>query len=186
MWTKIAAVPVHICQNRLMERPHRSLAVDEKTSLAEFLEYLRATMLWKVEGLDSSQAAAQSVPTTTLTLSGIVKHLAFAEDYWFQDVFLGAGRPEPWASAPFHDDPDWEFHSAVGDDLADVLGLYQAACERSRQVLAQTPLDGFSVGLRDGEPFSMRWIMLHMIEETARHAGHADLLREAIDGETGE
>jgi hypothetical protein len=82
--------------------------------------------------------------------------------------------------------PTGEFHSAAVDDLADVLGLYQAACERSRQVLAQTTLDGFSVGLRDGEPFSMRWIMLHMIEETARHAGHTDLLREAIDGETGE
>jgi hypothetical protein len=78
-----------------MERPDRSQAADGETSLAEFLDYLRATMLWKIEGLESSQAATQAVPTTTLTLVGIAKHLAFAEDYWFQHVFLGAGLPEP-------------------------------------------------------------------------------------------
>ncbi len=169
-----------------MERPDRSKAADEKTSLAEFLDYLRATILWKVERLESKDTAGRPIPTTTLTLAGIVKHLALVEDYWFQGVFLGAGLPEPWASAPFDADHDWEFHSAVDEDPADTRALYQAACERSRKVLAQTTLDGLSVGVRDGEPFSMRWIMLHMIEETARHAGHADLLREAIDGETGE
>ena len=169
-----------------MERPDRSKNADEKTSLAQFLDYLRATILWKIEGLETEQTADRAISTTTLTLVGIVKHLAWVEDYWFQNVFLGAGLPEPWASAPFDDDHDWEFHSAFDDDPADIWALYEAACERSRAVLAQTTLAEPSVGLRDGEPFSMRWIMLHMIEETARHAGHADLLREAIDGETGE
>lgn len=182
----VDTLAVHFWQNRPMERPDRSQAAAEKTSLAEFLDYLRATVLWKIEGLDSEQATTRSVPTTALTLAGIVKHLAYAEDHWFQDAFLGDGLPEPWASAPFDDDHDWEFHSAIDDDLADVLALYRAACRRSREALAQTTLDGLSVGRRDGRPFSMRWIMLHMIEETARHAGHADLLREAIDGETGE
>ena len=169
-----------------MERPNRSKVADEKTSLAQFLDYLRATVLWKIEGLGSEQAVGSPIPTTELTLAGIVKHLAFVEDHWFQDVFLGTSLPEPWATAPFDDDRDWEFHSATTNDVADTYALYQVACERSREVLSQTTLDGLSVGLRDGEPFSMRWIMLHMIEETARHAGHADLLREAIDGETGE
>ncbi len=169
-----------------MERSDPSKAADEKTSLAEFLDFQRATILWKIEGLESEQAAARPIPTTALTPAGIVKHLAWVEDHWFQGVFKGVDLPEPWASAPFDDDHDWEFHSALDDDLADTRALYQAACERSRAVLAQTTIDQLSVGVRDGEPFSMRWIMLHMIEETARHAGHVDLLREAIDGETGE
>lgn len=169
-----------------MDRPSRSRVADEKTSLSEFLDYLRATILWKIERLESEQAATRTVPTSEMTLAGIVKHLAVVEDYWFQNVFRGEDLPEPWASAPFAEDRDWEFHSALDDDLADTRDLYQTACERSRAVLAQTTIDGRSVGLRDGEAFSMRWIMLHMIEETARHAGHADLLREAIDGETGE
>ena len=174
------------CQNRAMNRVDPSKAVDEKTSLAEFLDYLRATVLRKFDDLETRQAVVRSVPSSALTLAGIVKHLALVEDHWFQDVFLGADLPEPWASAPFDDDHDWDFHSAGHDEAADVRALYAAACERSRAVLAAASLDELSVGVRDGEPFSLRWIMLHMIEETARHAGHADLLREAIDGETGE
>ena len=169
-----------------MSRVHPSKAADEKTSLSQFLDFQRATVLWKIEGLPSEEASRTAVPTSSLTLAGIVKHLALVEDHWFQYVFLGADLPEPWAGAPFDDDRDWEFHSAVNEDLAETVALYQEASERSREVLANTTLDDFSVRIRDGEPFSMRWIMLHMIEETARHAGHADLLREAIDGETGE
>lgn len=170
-----------------MERQDRAKAADEKTSLTEFLDFQRATMLWKAGGLTSEQASMQAIPTTSLTLAGVLKHLALVEDHWFQRVFKGDPLPEPWASAPFDDDPDWEFHTAITDDISDTRALYEAAGDRSRAVQAGTTLDSLSVGLsRDGEPFSMRWIMLHVIEETARHAGHADLLREAIDGETGE
>ncbi len=169
-----------------MERPIRSKAVSERQNLAEFLDYQRATILLKTHGLDSDQTSTRSVAPSTLTLAGIVKHLAWVEDHWFQIIFNGVEDTEPWATAPFDDDQDWDFNSAVGGDIAATRELYEHACERSRRVYEEAGLDDLSVGMRDNEPFSMRWIMLHMIEETARHAGHADLLREAIDGETGQ
>jgi hypothetical protein len=101
-----------------------------------------------------------------------------------------AGRPErePWASADWDTDPDWEFHAATSLKPDQLRHRYQQACERSRQVLADAAsLDQLSVqSLSNGQRFSLRWALLHLIEETARHAGHADLLREAIDGHVGE
>ena len=101
--------------------------------------------------------------------------------------------PEPWRSAPFDDDPDWELHSAVDDPPEALLAQYRESCDRSRaataEVLAAGGLDALSVAesRRPGEGrFSLRWILLHLIEETARHNGHADLIRESIDGLTGE
>ncbi len=171
-----------------MPRQDPGLATDEATTLTQFLDYHRETVLAKVAGLTTEQAASQTIASTSLTVSGLVKHLALVEDSWFQDDFLGVGMPEPWASAPFDDDPDWEFHSAPADDLDDVVELYRASCERSRAAAAGVPLDQLSVKLsrQEGTPFSLRWIIVHMIEETARHNGHLDLLREAIDGTVGE
>lgn len=111
------------------------------------------------------------------------------EDSWFQEVFLGQVIPEPWASAPWDEDRDWEFHTAPADDPAHLVQLYRDAIGRSRQtVAAAESLDELSVkpDKRQGAPYSLRWILLHMIKETARHCGHADLLREAIDGQTGD
>ena len=164
------------------------LQADERATLSAFLDYHRATLLAKIEGLGREHLAVAAVPTSALTLAGLVKHLAVVEDSWFQEEFLGL-ELEPWASAPWHDDPDWDFHSAVDDEPADLVALYRAAIERSRAVVAAaSSLDALSVreSRREGTPFSLRWILLHMIEETARHNGHADLLREAIDGSTGE
>lgn len=161
----------------------------EQEALGAFLDFHRATLLRKIEGLAKDQLGHTAVPTSTLTLAGLVKHLALVEDSWFQEVFLGRPLPEPWASAPWDDDPDWEFHTAPADEPNDLVELYLAATGRSRAtVAAAESLDSLSVkpGQREGKPFSLRWILLHMIEETARHAGHADLLREAIDGQTGE
>ena len=98
---------------------------------------------------------------------------------------------EPWASAPFDDDRDWEFHTALDDDPADLIATYVETCERSRAhtaaALAAGGLDTLAARPRSsGARVSLRWILLHMIEETARHNGHADLLREAADGSTGE
>jgi hypothetical protein len=157
--------------------------------LTAFLDFHRATLLWKIEGLEKNQIGLAAVPTSELTLAGLVKHLALVEDSWFQKVFLGQPLPAPWSNAPWDDDPDWEFHSAPADEPRDLIELYLTAIGRSRAVIAAAPsLDQVSVepGQREGRPFSLRWILLHMIEETARHAGHADLLREAIDGQTGE
>jgi hypothetical protein len=160
----------------------------EAELLTGFLDYHRATFLRKVAGLTKEQMA-QTTAASSLTLAGLTKHLALVEDSWFTERVAGRPMPEPWASAPFDDDRDWELHSAVEDDPGDLVELYLAACARSRAVVAEArDLDQLSVvpdGLA-GKPFSLRWLLLHMLEETARHNGHADLLREAIDGRTGE
>lgn len=165
------------------------LQADERAALSAFLDFQRATLLLKAEGLTHEQLAAPAVPTTELTLAGLLKHLALVEDSWFQEVFLGLVIPEPWASAPWEDDRDWEFHTAPDDDPAHLVQLYRDSIGRSRQVVAAAAsLDELSVkpDKRQGTPYSLRWILLHMIEETARHCGHADLIREAIDGQTGD
>lgn len=152
-----------------------------------FLDYQRATFEMKIDGLDQDQMA-QTTAKSSMTLAGLAKHLALVEDHWFQARFLDRPMPEPWASAPFDDDPDWEFHSAVTDDPDELRAQYVAACERSRDAIAGASMsDESAQEIRgfDGT-VSLEWIVLHMIEETARHNGHADLLREAIDGSVGE
>lgn len=160
----------------------------EAELLVGFLDYHRVTFLQKVSGLAEGQMA-QTAAASTLTLAGLTKHLALVEDSWFTERVAGRPMPEPWASAPFDDDPDWDLHSAVDDEPADLIALYLTSCARSRAVVAQVgDLDALSVvpDSLSGKPFNLRWLLLHMIEETARHNGHADLLREAIDGQTGE
>jgi len=171
-----------------MERIDPDLRAGELTSLCQFLDFHRATLLSRVEGLDRSQLALTR-PPSELTLAGLIKHLALVEDSWFVERMAGRPIPDPWADAPFDDDRDWDFHSAVDDTPEELIELYLAACERSRAVVAEiSDLDALSVvpDRRGAGLFSLRWIMTHMIEETARHNGHADLLREAIDGLTGE
>lgn len=170
-----------------MESIDVDLGESEITVLTDALDRERAAFLDKIAGLDQRQLGHQ-LPTSSLTLAGLTKHLALVEDDWFQNRFLGLGDPEPWASAPFGDDPDWDFHSAIHDDPDMLRGLYGDACERSRQAFASAQsLDDKSAltHSRTGERFSLRWIMLHLIEETARHTGHADLLRESLDASAG-
>lgn len=166
------------------ERP--PTAADERTTLDAFLDTQRATLLRKAEGLGAHQLR-QPLPTSELTLAGLLKHLALVEDDWVQVRFLGLPEREPWAGAPWEKDRDWDFHSALQDDPEDLRALYRQACGRSRSALAGTDLGALSVGRdRDGRQWSLRWVLTHLVEETARHAGHADLLREAVDGSTGE
>jgi len=171
-----------------MARTDPQLDVDEPTTLLQYLDYQRDTMLGKVEGLDQEQLGRR-LPTSELTLAGLLKHLALVEDNWIQVRFLG--RPEselePWGDAPWDDDQDWEFHSALSEPPDELVSLYRAACERSRQTVAGVDLASMSAGRNsDDKTWSLRWILVHLIEETARHNGHADLLREAIDGQVGE
>lgn len=170
-----------------MERTDPDTRGDELTLLSQFLDYHRATLVQKVSGLDRRQLRTRLEPST-LTLAGLVKHMALVEDSWFGNVLLGREEGEPWASVDWDEDPDWEFRTAVDDDPDDLLALYVDACERSRAAIVEVAdLDKLAAQpSRSGEPFNLRWIMLHMIEETARHNGHADLLRENIDGSTGE
>lgn len=160
---------------------------DERTLLTGFLDYHRATLRWKAGGLTKDQMAHR-VGASDLTLAGLVKHLALVEDTWFTFRFAGQRRPEPWAGVDRDADPDWDLRSALDDEPEALLALYDAACARSRAVIeAAGSLDQTQAWEGwEGRPLTLRWVLLHMIEETARHNGHADLLREAIDGETGE
>jgi uncharacterized damage-inducible protein DinB len=169
-----------------MERIDPEFAADERGTLAQFLDYQRDTLLLKTEGLDAAQLSAR-LPTSELTLAGLLKHLALVEDDWMQVRFLGLPEAEPWASAPWDADRDWEFHSATDEDPDELRTRYRAACERSRAAAAAASLDDLSATpSRNGRHWSLRWILMHLLEETSRHNGHADLLREAIDGEVGE
>ena len=169
-----------------VDRSRPEPAVDERTMLVQYLDYQRATVLMKADGLDQKQLSRAST-VSTLTLGGLLKHLALVEDSWIQGRFLGAPEIEPWVSAPFDDDEDWDFTSASADDPEYLRELYRAAAARTNAVVASAQLDDLSVvPRRDGNLWTLRWGLLHLIEETARHAGHADLIREAIDGATGE
>lgn len=173
-------------EKRTMNRSKTTPAAGELESLESFLDFQRATMVLKARGISDEQAASRPVAPSTLSLSGLIKHMALVEESWFQSVFAGGELFEPWASAPFDEDDDWEFNSAAEDRIADLIELYEAACVKSRQIVAGADsLDQLaSKETRHGR-VSLRWILLHMIEETARHAGHADLIRERIDGSTG-
>jgi uncharacterized damage-inducible protein DinB len=170
-----------------MERHEPRLCADERTTLCEFLDYHRATLVMKVAGLDR-EALARTVLPSGLTLAGLLGHLTLVEHTWFHVRFAGGEPDEPWASAPWDDDPDWEMHAAVREDAQTLIARYERECERSRTVAASASLDDTSavVNRETGTPWNLRWILVHMIEETARHNGHADLLREAADGTTGE
>jgi uncharacterized damage-inducible protein DinB len=159
----------------------------ERALLGEYLDYQRATMLSKTDGLTRVQLA-QKHPPSQLTLAGLLYHLALVEEDWLEVRFAGLPEREPWAGVDWDNDPDWEFRTATDLEPEALQSRYREACERSRHIVsAATGLDELSVKpLRDGRNFSLRWVLLHLIEETARHAGHADLLREAIDGKVGE
>ena len=159
---------------------------DEVTTARAFLDFQRATVLGKASGLDAA-GLAQPLAPSSMTLGGLLKHLAYVEHWWTREVFLGLEPQEPWASVDWSADEDWDWHSAAADDPASLLRLLEASIAASDEVLSASTPDDLSVGRsRTGEQFSLRWIVLHLIEEYARHAGHADLLREAVDGTTGE
>jgi uncharacterized damage-inducible protein DinB len=171
-------------------RPEPPVASDETGTLLGFLDYQRATLAWKCAGLDS---AALSVTTaaSSMTLGGILKHMGLVEDSWFSRSLYGREPHAPWDNVDWQADRDWEWHSAAQDTPEALRTLWQDSVTRSRALLTEALTDGGldRLALRsfpDGQVPSLRWIVVHMIEEYARHNGHADLLREAIDGQTGE
>lgn len=159
----------------------------ERDALGQFLDFQRETILLKTEGLSKDQLA-QQIPTSDLTLAGILYHLALNEESWLEKRFLGLPEREDWQGVDWDADPDWEFRTATTMDPDELRQRYRDACDRARQAAASAgSLDQWSVFQDDsGWRFTLRWVLLHLIEETARHAGHADLLREAIDGAVGE
>ena len=161
--------------------------VSERDSLGQYLDYQRETILLKTDGLTREQLA-QPLPTSGLTLAGLLYHLALNEESWLEVRFAGGKDREDFAAVDWDADPDWEFRTARDKDPDWLRRRYRDACNRARQVIAAADsLDALSAApLRDGRRFTLRWVLMHLIEETARHAGHADLIREAIDGVTGE
>jgi uncharacterized damage-inducible protein DinB len=175
----------------MSERVDPPLRASEAETLLAFLDYHRATFRAKVAGVDAAGLAA-TVGPSTMTLGGMMKHLTLVETSWISRVLLGGELGEPWASVDWDGDPDWEWRTGSTEPADELFAAYDAAVAlASRQVtdvLAQDGLDAVSVrpSRTEGTPFSLRWILLHLLEEYARHNGHADLLRESVDGTVGE
>ncbi|RYP88062.1 DUF664 domain-containing protein [Nocardioides guangzhouensis] len=166
------------------------LAGTEAEHLLGALERLRATFRWKADGLDVAGLAV-TVGASTLTLGGLLKHLAAAEDYQFTARMRGEPVGEPWASLGWDGSNDWELGSAADDAPEQLYALWDGAVVRSRQRLAAALADGglgqpVHASTSQGEHASLRRLVCDMLEEYGRHTGHADLLREAVDGRTGE
>ncbi len=150
--------------------------------LEAFYEAYRGGILAALADLDDAAAGRRVLRASDLTVAGIVVHLAHMEDLWFSERFLGQSACEPWASAAYDDDLDWDFHAGATGGVDRARQLYATACERSR-VAAATAIDldvAAKVPSFGAGPVTLRWIYVHMLEETARHAGHLDLLRDEL------
>ena len=164
------------------------LAGTETEALFGALDRLRATFRWKVDGLESAGLNA-GIPSSTLTLGGLLKHLALIEDYQSTVKLTGEPLGEPWWSMGMdEDDPDWEFTSAADDSPEELYALYDGAVRRYRErVAAQLEAGGLDGRVAAyGGVFNLRRLVCDLVEVSGRHTGHADLLREAVDGRTGE
>lgn len=164
--------------------PPRQVA--EREMLETFLDFYRETILWKVSGMSEEDIRKVIVPSGWSPL-GMVKHLVFVEQNWFQTRFAGEkGLAVPWTD----DDPDADFRVEPNETTEQILQFYRDACERARAAAAGASLDDLAVEWPADRPPekrpNLRWIYVHMIEETARHAGHLDVVRELIDGATGD
>ena len=151
----------------------------EHEALAGWLDFFRASLLAKLDGLTEEQADRRVVPSLN-TLHGLLRHLTKVEFVWFVTVISGSDEPAPFG---FPDRKDGDFLLDDGATLEEDVAHYLAACDRSREVFARVGLDEMRTHRRFGE-LDVRWIMIHMIEEYAQHNGHADILRELIDGAT--
>jgi uncharacterized damage-inducible protein DinB len=162
-------------------------AGDERTSLEGWLDFHRRTLLRKCAGLDAEQLRTRAVPPSTLSLLGLVRHLADVERSWFRQRLDGQDLADLFV--PDNDpgaDPDADLHDVDDADPAAAFDVLAAEVEAARAVAATHGLDDAFVHPRTGRRLTLRWVYLHMIEEYARHNGHADLLRERIDGVTGD
>ena len=164
-----------------VKRTDPPLVADERGMLDAWLDFHRDTLALKCDGLTGDQLRERAVPPSNLSLLGLVRHMAEVERQWFTMVLGGE-------QVAFHyctdDNPNAEFDDVDGADVAEAFETWRSECADARKLAAAAPsLD--ATGTQDGKEFSLRWIMIHMIEEYARHCGHADLLRERIDGAVG-
>ncbi|MEU8078993.1 DinB family protein [Catellatospora citrea] len=164
------------------ERPDVPLIAGEREMLRQFLDYHRSTLAWKCDGLTDEQLRERSMAPSTLTLLGLVRHMCEVERTWFRKVIAGEDITLVWS-------PDNDYQVAydpTGATRAEVFTAWQAEVEHSRRIEAEAAsLDVVAHNARWGQDVSLRFVMLHLIHEYARHNGHADFLREGVDGVTG-
>ena len=183
MATRFADMFVDIDQDRRVDPPGQAA---ETSTLQGFLRWQRETLELKCAGLDPEQLARRAVPPSTLSLLGLVRHLADAERSWFRRGLAREDAPPLYAS---REDPDGDFNGAVADPdlVAQAWAAWHDEVDYADRFVAATPdLLSASVDTSDRGPLSLRWVLVHMIEEYARHVGHADLLRQVIDGRVGQ
>jgi hypothetical protein len=162
-------------------RPELPRTGDERSVLTAFLDWHRATFELKCLGVPAARLSEKAVPPSGLSLHGVSRHLTAVERWWFRIQFAGEDVPMLYYS---DDDPDQDFES-LGGDVSEALGAWRAECAVSREIVDRSGLDDRGTVLRTGEPISLRVVLVQMIAEYARHNGHADLLRERIDGAVG-
>jgi uncharacterized damage-inducible protein DinB len=171
-------------------RPEPAPAAGEAETVLGFLEFHRATLAWKCAGLDADGLRAR-VGASSMTLGGMLKHLSYVEDYWCSYLLHGNDQRSPWSTVDWTATPDWDWNSAAEDTPEQLRAAWQDSVARSRtlvaRALAERGLDGLAArAWSDGRTPNLRWILVHLVEEYSRHNGHADLLRESVDGLTGE
>ena len=164
-----------------MTRTAPPLVADERATYTALLDYLRATIELKVEGLSDSDASRAVLPSKLTTAAGVVKHVRWTEHHWFEVVLAGRESRAPYTM----EDPDADWRVEEGETLAGFLADYRQQCSVSREILAGVELDR-EVPFRGDRTVSARWVLAHLIEETARHAGHLDVVRELLDGAVGD
>ncbi|MFN8107602.1 MAG: DinB family protein [Nocardioidaceae bacterium] len=170
-----------------MTQQETRLGVEAQVLLAQ-LDRLRSVVLAKVAGLDDDHLKRRLAPST-MSLGGLLSHLANVEDWWINQVIAQGPPRRPWHDAPWHEDRDWDWHRADGLTAEQLVAEFEDAVAKSRQILGNEPLLDAAVALRhrgQTEMVSVRWVVVHLLTEYARHCGHADLIREAIDGATGD
>jgi hypothetical protein len=172
----------------LRERPKTPfVAADEREMLNNWLEFHRWTLEWKCDGLTGEQLVERSCPPSSMSLLGLVRHMAEVERGWFRRCLADEDAPLIYCSDDEGGDPDADFNAVDPRRAGEDLATWRAECEAARaQVASFDSLDDVGRRQRHGEQVSLRWIMVHMIEEYARHNGHADFLRERIDGAVGD
>jgi uncharacterized damage-inducible protein DinB len=164
-----------------LERTDPPFEADERAMLDSWLEYHRATLAMKCDGLSADQLRERAVPPSSMSLLGLVRHMADVERNWFRRVLSGEDAPGLfWAD----DNEDGDFDDVDDASVEEAFDAWRSECANARRVAAAMQLE--DTGTRRGEPVSLRWVLVHMVEEYARHNGHADFLRERIDGTTGD
>jgi uncharacterized damage-inducible protein DinB len=167
-----------------LERTDPPYIADERAMLQAWLDYQRATLALKCDRLSADQLRDRAVPPSTLSLLGLVRHLTEVERGWFRRVLAGEDAAPLYYS---DSEPDGDFDLVDDADTDEMMATWQAECDNAARLVTEAPsLDTIGLGVRQGEQVSLRWILVHMIEEYARHNGHADLLRQRIDGSVGD